>query len=98
MEWDSAGDEARIFNVSHTVAVPDVVMPGNQRWGLSMRVIAAPSYSRLPVGAYGWSGAFGTHFWVDPENGIVGIYMKNSHYDGGSGALTAANFEKDVYL
>ena len=82
----------------HTVAVPDVVMPGNQRWGLSMRVIAAPSYSRLPVGAYGWSGAFGTHFWVDPENGIVGIYMKNSHYDGGSGALPAANFEKDVYL
>ena len=81
-----------------TVAVPDSIMPGNQKWALSMRVILEPTYGRLPVGAYGWSGAFGTHFWVDPENGIVGIYMKNSHYDGGSGALTAANFEKDVYL
>lgn len=81
-----------------TPAVPESVMPGSQRWGLSMRVITDPSYARLPVGAYGWSGAFGTHFWVDPANGIVGIYMKNSHYDGGSGALTAANFERDVYL
>lgn len=81
-----------------TVSVPDSVMAGNQRWGLSMRVISDPSYAVLPVGAYGWSGAFGTHFWIDPENRVVGIYMKNSHYDGGSGAVTAANFEKDVYL
>ncbi len=42
-------------------------------------------------------GAYGTHFFVDPENRIIGIYMKNSAYDGGSGALTAANFERDVY-
>lgn len=81
-----------------TVSVPDKIMNGNQKWGLSMRVITDPSYARLPVGAYGWSGAFGTHFWVDPENRVVGIYMKNSYYDGGSGAKTAANFEKDVYL
>lgn len=81
-----------------TVAVPESIMPGNQRWGLGMRVIADPSYVGLPVGCFGWSGAYGTHFWVDPENEIVGIYMKNSRYDGGSGAKTAANFEKDVYL
>lgn len=81
-----------------TISVPDRVMPGNQKWGLGMRVIAEESYARLPVGCYGWSGAYGTHFWVDPENQVVGIYMKNSRYDGGSGALTAANFEKDVYL
>ena len=81
-----------------TAAVPESVMPGMQKWGLSMRVITSPSYARLPVGSFGWSGAYGTHFWVDPENEIVGIYMKNSFYDGGSGAVTAANFEKDVYL
>jgi CubicO group peptidase (beta-lactamase class C family) len=81
-----------------SVAVPDSIMPGNQKWALSMRVILEPTYGRLPVGAYGWSGAYGTHFWVDPENQVVAVYMKNSFYDGGSGALTAANFEKDVYL
>ena len=65
-------------------------------WGLGMRVINIPDY-HLPYGAYGWSGAFGTHFWIDPENEIVGIYMKNSHYDGGSEARTSRNFEIDVY-
>ena len=73
-------------------------MPGNQRWGLGMRVITDASYKALPVNAFGWSGAYGTHFWVDPDNDIVGIYMKNSHYDGGSGARTAAMFERNVYL
>ena len=89
---------AETVRLMRQVAVPDSVMPGNQRWGLGMRVIVAESYARLPVGCYGWSGAYGTHFWVDPENRVVGIYMKNSRYDGGSGAVTAANFEKDVYL
>ena len=32
-----------------------------------------------------------------PENKIIGIYMKNSHYDGGSGAITSKHFEEDVY-
>lgn len=81
-----------------TAAVPDHVMPGNQKWGLTMRVITNESYKRLPKNAYGWSGAYGTHFWVDPDNMITAVYMKNSNYDGGSGALTAAKFEEDVYF
>ena len=80
-----------------TVSVPYEIMPLRERWGLSMRVITDPAYT-MPVGTYGWSGAYGTHFWVDPENDIVAVYMKNSFYDGGSGAVTASNFEKDVYL
>ena len=39
----------------------------------------------------------GTHFWIDPVNSIAAVYMKNSMYDGGSCAVTAANFEKDVF-
>ena len=73
-------------------------MPGSQRWGLSVRVITLDSYKRLPVGCFGWSGAYGTHFWVDPENKITAVYMKNSQFDGGSGASTAARFEEDVYF
>ncbi len=66
-----------------------------ESWGLGVRVITGEN--SLPVGAYGWSGAYGSHFWIDPCNRIVGIYMKNSWYDGGSGAITSKNFEKDVY-
>lgn len=77
--------------------VPESIMPGNERWGLGVRVIASENYRFLPVGTYGWSGAYGTHFWIDPVNSLAAIYMKNSKHDGGSGAVTAANFEKDVF-
>ena len=66
-------------------------------WGLSVRVITTEDYKVLPVGSFGWSGAYGTHFWIDPVNRIEAIYLKNSCFDGGSGAVTAANFEKDVF-
>ena len=66
--------------------------------GLGVRVITGDGYPWLPDGTYGWSGAYGTHFWVDPVNEIVAVYLKNSHYDGGSGALTGKHFEEDVFL
>ena len=69
---------------------------GDMIWGLGVRVIVSDHYADLPIGAYGWSGACGTHFWVDPKNNIVAIYMKNSIYDGGAGAKTARQFERDV--
>ena len=28
-----------------------------------------------PAGIFGWSGYHNTHFWVDPENGIYGLFM-----------------------
>ena len=67
---------------------------GSETWGLGVRVIKDGNI--LPKNSFGWSGAYGTHFWVDPDNKIVALYMKNSYYDGGSCAVTAANFEKDV--
>jgi CubicO group peptidase (beta-lactamase class C family) len=27
------------------------------------------------VGSYSWAGAFGTYFWVDPKNDLIGIFM-----------------------
>lgn len=80
-----------------TPQLSEAVMPGNQIWGLGVRVITKPEYQWLPVGTFGWSGAYGTHFWVDPENDILAVYLKNSRYDGGSGAHTALVFEQDVH-
>lgn len=72
------------------------IMPAHEIWGYTVRVIVSETYQRLPVGAFGWSGAYGTHFFVDPVNNVCAVYLKNSAYDGGSGALTAANFEYDI--
>ncbi len=69
--------------------------PSGNVWGLGVRTVQADPY--LPRGSYGWSGAYGTHFWIDPQNRIVAVYMKNSLHDGGAGAATARHFEEDVY-
>lgn len=85
-----------IFKLLHTPFVSEDIMPGNERWGLGVRVIVNENYDNLPVGAFGWSGAYGTHFWIDPQNNIAAVYMKNSLFDGGAGNKSARNFEKAV--
>ncbi len=80
-----------------TPQVSENIMPGEERWGLGVRVITKESYSDLPVGTFGWSGAYGTHFWVDPENKITAVFMRNSLYDGGSGSKASREFEKAVH-
>lgn len=78
--------------------LPPSIQSGNEMWGLGVRVVVKDDYPyMLPCGSFGWSGAYGTHFWVDPENRITAVYLKNSRYDGGAGAKTACNFEMDVY-
>lgn len=67
-----------------------------ETWGLGVRVICA-DHPTLPEGTFGWSGAYGTHFWIDPVNNITAIMMRNSRYDGGAGAAATIRFEKAVY-
>ncbi len=77
--------------------VPAEVMGGEtSRWGLGVLVTATDDHPRLPKGAYGWSGAYGTHFWVDPANKLTAVFMKNSFFEGGAGARTENNFQADV--
>ncbi len=70
---------------------------GTENWGLGVRVILNESYGTLSVGSYGWSGAYGAHFWIDVENQICAVFMKNSHFDGGAANQSAQRFEKAVY-
>ena len=90
-------DEAWIDEM-RKAQLPKEMMSESVNQGLGVRVITGDGYPWLPDGTYGWSGAYGTHFWVDPVNEIVAVYLKNSHYDGGSGALTGKHFEEDVFL
>ncbi len=83
------------------MCVPQVsyeLMPQTERWGLGVRVITDESYPNLPVGSFGWSGAYGSHFWIDPVNQIYAVYMKNSKFDGGAANESARYFERAVYL
>lgn len=77
--------------------VPEEIMPCHERWGLGVRVITNEAYCLLPVGSFGWSGAYGSHFWIDPENDICAVFMKNSKFDGGAGNRSAVRFEEAVF-
>ncbi|MBQ7580337.1 MAG: beta-lactamase family protein [Clostridia bacterium] len=74
-------------------AVDDSIMDQIHRWGLGVRVIVSKK-DILPIGSFGWSGAYKTHFWVDPENRITAILMQNSSIPEDD--RTKINFEKDV--
>jgi len=89
-------DASRIDQMA-THQLPTELMNEKVNQGLGVRVIVGEKYPWLPVGSYGWSGAYGPHFWVDPVNGITAVYMKNSRYDGGSGSTTGKHFEEDVF-
>lgn len=66
-------------------------------WGFGIRAMRARyEWQPLPAGSYGWSGAYGTHFWIDPANGITAVYMHNSSSFGGAGAPHTLAFERAV--
>lgn len=89
--------EEKTVALMHIPYADKSIMPGDEIWGLGVRIIAKDSYPSLPVGAFGWSGAYGTHFWIDPENKITAVFMKNSRFDGGAGNKSACRFEEAVY-
>jgi CubicO group peptidase (beta-lactamase class C family) len=61
------------------VHVPDTLpgRPAGEGFGLSVRVVTdhAARGTLLSNGTYGWSGAQGTHFFVDPHEQLVGVLM-----------------------
>ncbi len=75
------------------LCAPHVEIDEYTRWGFGVRVITSEKHPTLSKGAFGWSGAFGSHFWVDVENKVVAVFMKNSTIDGGAGNESARNFE-----
>jgi len=59
--------------------VPDTLpgRPAGEGYGLSVRVVTnhAARGTMLSDGTYGWTGAQGTHFFVDPKEQLVGVLM-----------------------
>ena len=85
------------FRLLSTPQVSESIMPGTERWGLGVRVIVDEKYPYLPRGAFGWSGAYGSHFWIDPVHKLYAVFLKNSRVDGGAANESARMFEKAVY-
>jgi CubicO group peptidase (beta-lactamase class C family) len=54
--------------------------------GFGIVIDPAAAKTRLPAGSYGWGGIYGTQFWIDPTNRIVGLVMTQTAIIG-SGAI-----------
>jgi CubicO group peptidase (beta-lactamase class C family) len=69
----------KTIEMMRSVHVSDT-LPGRQPgegYGLSVRVVNdhAKRGTLLSDGSYGWSGVYGTHFFVDPKEQVVAVLM-----------------------
>jgi CubicO group peptidase (beta-lactamase class C family) len=69
----------KTIELMSAVHVPDTLpgRPKGRGFGLGVQVVsdAVAANYRVSDGSFGWDGAFGTHFWVDPKEKVVGILM-----------------------
>jgi CubicO group peptidase (beta-lactamase class C family) len=69
-----------MMSASHTSDLPagavSIGGPGNS-FGLGVRVVTDLGASQTlgSVGMYGWTGIYGTSFWVDPKEKLSGVLM-----------------------
>jgi CubicO group peptidase (beta-lactamase class C family) len=72
----------RLVELMSSVVAPDTLpgRPKGESYGLSVRVVSDPvgRNTFLSKGSFGWSGAYGTHFWVDPKEKVVGVLMSQT--------------------
>jgi len=64
----------------HLGEVPKAFGSAGSSFGLNLSVLLDPGHAGTPAaaGTYGWGGAAGTNFWVDPANNMVGLFMVQS--------------------
>ncbi len=74
----------RTAETMRSAFIPDT-LPGRgagEAYGLGVRVVTDPAArdTMLSEGSFGWSGAFNTHFFIDPQERLVGIFMTQSAF------------------
>lgn len=69
------------------------------KWGLGVQVFGRPEETGFPVsaGSYSWSGAYGTHFFIDPAANRSFVLMLNCDNLGGSESYISRLIEKAIY-
>jgi CubicO group peptidase (beta-lactamase class C family) len=82
-------ETVRQMTQNATANMPTLRGPG---WGftLGFGIVTDPAAAktRLPAGSYGWGGIYGTQFWIDPANRVVGLVMTQTAIIG-SGPISS---------
>lgn len=82
-----------------STASNDLYMKPGVRWGLGVQVYESPEVTGacIPEGSFSWSGAFGTHFFVEPAVDLSFVLMLNCDNLGGSESYISRMIEKAIY-
>jgi CubicO group peptidase (beta-lactamase class C family) len=86
-----------MMTISHTseLTPPLQLLGPGVNFGLGFRVVTdlASTQTLGSNGLYGWSGIYGTNFWVDPKEKLVAVMMVQKY----PGPTVAATFQPMVY-
>ena len=76
----------------------DSLRPG-QRWGLGFLIFEHPEWTGRKLGhfTYGWSGAFGTHMYIDPQNDLCVTLMAGREDIGGADSVASFALEEAIF-
>ena len=68
-------------------------------WGLGVKIRQDPEACGSPAskGTYGWSGAFGTHFFVSPKDDLDAVFMTNRADLDGASSYVSRQIEEAVF-
>jgi CubicO group peptidase (beta-lactamase class C family) len=86
-----------MMTLDHTADLPGgpaLAGPGNG-FGLGFRIVTnlVATQTLGSVGMYGWSGIYGTNFWIDPREKLFAILMVQRY----PGSTAAGVFQPLVY-
>jgi len=77
----------------------DLPLSPGSAWGLGMCIFQPYALSKryLAKGTFGWSGAYGTHFYIDPVNGISMTLMVNRADINGASSYVSHATEEMIF-
>lgn len=86
-----------LMTINHTAEVPHPlpVVGAGKDFGLGFSVVTdlASTQTLGSEGMFGWSGIYGTNFWVDPKEKLIAIMMVQKY----PGPTVAGTFQPMVY-
>jgi CubicO group peptidase (beta-lactamase class C family) len=69
----------------------------NYSWGLGLGLVTGRGDLAGVPGRFGWDGAFGTSWWIDPKEQLIGIFMSQRRPDKLATAPAILDFWTSAY-
>ena len=69
----------------------------NRGWGFGMAIVTRRDDLARSVGTYGWDGGYGTSWYCDPKEDLIGILMTQRVWDSSGEPAVYRDFWTSAY-